>query len=104
MVDSIFTGILTWFHVVSVIGWSGAAITFLVAIGPTLKKLTPQANSEIALKLFPRYVRTVQVFTILTVIFGPLLAFTMNLTNEVGGPNSFDLISPWSRLITLGAS
>ncbi|HLN89738.1 MAG TPA: hypothetical protein VK253_06700 [Candidatus Binatia bacterium] len=104
MVDSIFTGILTWFHVVSVIGWSGAAITFLVAIGPSLKKLSPQANSEILLKLFPRYVRTIQTFTVLTIIFGPLLAFTMNLTNEVGGPNSFDLISPWSRLITAGAS
>jgi hypothetical protein len=37
MVDSIFTGILTWFHIVSVIGWSGAAITFLVAVGPSLK-------------------------------------------------------------------
>jgi hypothetical protein len=104
MVVSIFTGILTWFHIVSVIGWSGAALTFLVAIGPSLKKLSPQANSEIVLKMFPRYVRTIQIFTVLTIIFGPLLAFTMNATNEVGGPNSFDLISPWSRLITAGAS
>ncbi len=104
MVDSIFTGILTWFHVVSVIGWSGAALTFLVAIGPSLKKLSPPASGEVALKLFPKYVRTVQIFTVLTVIFGPLLAFTMNATNEVGGPNVFDLISPWSRLITVGAS
>ena len=71
MVDSIFTGILTWFHVVSVIGWSGAAITFLVAIGPSLKKLSPQANSEFVLKMFPRYVRTIQIFTLLTIIFGP---------------------------------
>jgi hypothetical protein len=38
MGDSILTGILTWFHVVSVIGCPGAAITFLVAIGPSLKK------------------------------------------------------------------
>src|SRR5512135_2335753 len=104
MVDSIFTGILTWFHVVSVIGWSGAAITFLVAIGPSLKKMSPQASSEIVLKLFPRYVRTIQVFTVLTLTFRPLLAFTMNATNEVGGPNVFDLISPWSRLVTGGAS
>ncbi len=44
------------------------------------------------------------MFTIFTIIFGPLLAFTMNATNEVGGPNAFDLISPWSRLITAGAS
>ncbi len=104
MVDSIFTGILTWFHVVSVIGWSGAAITFLVAVGPSLKKLSPQANSEIAIKMFPRYVRTIQIFTVLTLIFGPLLAFTMNAFNDAGGPNSFDLVSPWSRLITTGAT
>ncbi len=103
MVVSIFTGILTWFHVVSVIGWTGAAITFLVAVGPSLKKLSPQANSEIAIKMFPRYVRTIQVFTALTVTFGPLLAFTMNAFND-GGPNAFDLISPWSRFIMAGAS
>jgi hypothetical protein len=54
--------------------------------------------------MFPRYVKTVQVFTVFTIIFGPLLAFTMNATNEVGGPNTFDLISPWSRLITAGAA
>ena len=104
MVDQPIVGALTWFHIVSVIGWSGAAIVFLVAIGPSLKKLSPQANSEIALKLFPRYVRTVQTFTVLTIIIGPLLAFTMNALNEVGGPNAFDLISPWSRLITVGAT
>ncbi len=88
---------------VSVIGWSGAAITFLVAVGPSLKKLSPQANSEIALKMFPRYVRTIQIFTVLTLILGPSLAFTMNAFNN-GGPNAFDLVSPWSRLITSGAT
>jgi len=104
MLDQVIVGALTWFHVVSVIGWTGAALTFLVAIGPSLKRLSPQANSEIALKMFPRYVRTIQIFTVLTLIFGPLLAFTMNATNEVGGPNVFDLISPWSRFVTAGAS
>ncbi len=103
MADQVIIGIITWFHVVSVIGWSGAALTFLAAVGPSLKKLSPQANSEIALKMFPRYVRTVQIFTVLTLIFGPTLAFTMNLFND-GGPNSFDLISPWSRFIMTGAS
>jgi hypothetical protein len=52
----------------------------------------------------PRYVRTIKIFTVLTIIFGPMLAFTMNVTNEVGGPNAFDLISPWSQLIPVGAA
>ncbi len=100
MVDQIIVGTLTWFHVVSVIGWSGAAITFLVSIGPSLSKLSPQANGELVFKMFPRFVRSVQAFTVFTLIFGPLLAYTMN----DGPPNAFDLISPWSRLITAGAT
>ena len=100
MVDQLVVGTLTWFHVISVIGWSGAALTFLVSIRPSLAKLTPQASGEFLLKVFPRFVRSVQVFTVLTLIFGPLLALTMN----DGPPNAFDLISPWSRLIVIGAS
>ncbi len=103
MSDQLIQGTLTWFHIISVIGWSGAALSFLVAVGPSLKKMSPQANSEIVLKMFPRYVRTIQVFTVLTLVFGPTLAFMMNLLND-GGPNSFDLVSPWSRLILAGAS
>ncbi len=103
MSDQLVEGTLTWFHIISVIGWTGAALTFLVAVGPSLKKMSPQANSEIVLKLFPRYVRAIQAFTVLTLIFGPVLAFVMNAFND-GGPNAFDLISPWSRLITAGAS
>jgi len=40
------------------------------------------------------------VFTVLTVTFGPLLAYTM----ADGPPNTFDLVSPWSIFITLGAA
>ena len=100
MVDQLIVGTLTWFHIVSVVGWFGAALTFLVSIRPSLGKLSPQASGEFILKVFPRFVRSVQVFTVLTLVFGPLLAFTMN----DGPPNAFDLISPWSRLIVAGAS
>jgi len=100
MVDQIVVGVLTWFHVVSVIGWSGAALTFLIAIGPSLGKLSPQANGEFAVKALPRFVTTVQAFTVFTLVFGPLLAYTMN----DGPPNAFDLVSPWSIFVTLGAS
>ncbi len=100
MVDQIIVGILTWFHVVSVITWTGAAITFLVVIGPSLPKLSAQANGELVLKMFPRFVRVVQAFAIFTLTFGPLLALAMN----DGPPNAFDFVSPWSRLITAGAS
>ncbi len=100
MVDQIIVGTLTWFHIVSVIGWSGAALTFLVAIRPSVAKFTPQANSEFLLKVFPRFVKSVQVFTVLTIVFGPLVAYTMS----DGPPNVFDLKSPWSIFVTIGAS
>ncbi len=40
-----------------------------------------------------------QVLTVLTLTFGPLLALTM----DAGQPNAFDLVSPWSIFVTLGA-
>ena len=89
-----------WLHVISVIGWFGAVLTFLISIRPTLTKLTPQAGSEFTLKFLPRFARSIQVFSVLTVIFGPLLAYSM----ADGPPNVFDLVSPWSIFVTLGAS
>jgi uncharacterized membrane protein len=100
MVDQIVVGIITWFHIVSVIGWTGAALTFLVSIRSSLPKLSPQASGEFIVKVMPRFLKSVQVFTILTLIFGPLLAFTMN----DGPPNQFNLVSPWSISVTIGAS
>ena len=100
MVDQIIVGTITWLHVISVIGWFGAVLTFLISIRPALTKLTPQANAEFVLKILPRFALSIQVFTILTVISGPLLAYTMS----DGPPNAFDLRSPWSILIVLGAT
>ena len=72
----------------------------MVSIRPSVAKFTPQANGEFVLKVFPRFVRSVQVFSVLTLVFGPLVAYTMSN----GPPNVFDLRSPWSIFITIGAS
>ena len=100
MVSQIIVGVITWLHIVSVVGWFGAALTFLVSVKPSLAKLSPQTSSELLPKLLPRFVRTVQVFSVLTVVFGPLLAWQMN----DGAPNVFDLVSPWSIFVTCGAA
>lgn len=100
MVNQILVGILTWFHIFSVIGWSGAALTFLISIKPTVAKFSPQASGEFVLKVLPRFTRSVQILSALTLTFGPLLAFTMN----DGPPNQFNLVSPWSICIVIGAS
>ncbi len=100
MVDIIVTGIINWFHVVSVIGWTGAVLTFIVALNPSLAKFSPQANGEFVVKAMPRLLRSIQVFSVLTITFGPLLALTMN----DGEPNVFDFVSPWSLFVTAGAT
>lgn len=100
MTDILVTGIINWFHVVSVIGWTGAVITFIVSLQPSLTKFSPQANGEFIVKALPRLVHSIQVFSVLTLIFGPLLAFTMN----DGEPNVFNFVSPWSVFITIGAA
>jgi uncharacterized membrane protein len=100
MVSQIIVGIITWLHIVSVIGWTGTALTFLFSIRPSLGKLSPQASAEFVVKVMPRFVRSVQVFTVLTLVFGPQLAFTMS----DGPPNQFNLVSPWSIFVTIGAS
>jgi len=100
MVDQIIVGTLTWFHIFSVIGWTGAALTFLITIKPTIAKFSPQASGEFILKVFPCFTRSVQILSALTLTFGPLLAFTMN----DGPPNQFNLLSPWSICIVIGAS
>ncbi len=100
MVNQIIVGVITWLHIVSVIGWTGAALTFLISIRSSLPNLSPQASGEFVVKAMPRFVRSVQVFTVLTLVFGPSLALAMN----DGPPNQFDLVSPWSIFVTLGAS
>ena len=100
MTDILITGIINWFHVISVIGWTGAVLTFIISINPSLKKFSAQANGEFVVKAMPRLVRSIQVFSVFTLVFGPLLAFTMN----DGPPNAFDLVSPWSQFVTAGAT
>jgi uncharacterized membrane protein len=100
LIDILVTGIINWFHVVSVIGWTGAVVTFIVSLQPSLAKFSPQANGEFVVKVLPRLVRSIQLFAVFTLIFGPLLAFTMN----DGEPNVFNFVSPWSVFITIGAA
>ena len=95
MANMIVVGTLTWFHIFSVLGWTGAALTFLITIKPTLAKFSPQASGEFILKVMPRFTRSVQILSALTLTFGPLLAYAMN----DGPPNQFNLISPWSICI-----
>lgn len=100
MSDPLVVTVLTWFHVFSVVGWFGAALVFLVVIEPSLPNLSPQTSGEIILKVFPKFVRYIQVFAVLTLVFGIALALIMSN----GDLTLFGLGSAWGLDVTIGAS
>lgn len=66
----ILNTIVLWAHIFGAIGWMGAAMVFAFVIGPSLAKMSPQARLEFFAKAAPRYLRYVELFTLLTIIFG----------------------------------
>jgi uncharacterized membrane protein len=74
---SLLLSVLFWLHVVGAIGWLGAAMVFGMLIGPTLPTLSTASRGELVAKLFPKYIRYAVAFTIITPIFGVVLALDM---------------------------
>ncbi|MDA4132042.1 MAG: hypothetical protein OK454_02815 [Thaumarchaeota archaeon] len=66
----ILNTVVLWAHIFGVIGWMGAAMVFGLVIGPALGKASPQARAEFFAKIVPRYLTYIEVFSIITVVFG----------------------------------
>ena len=93
--------VLLWLHVVSAVGWMGAAMVFAMLIGPTLPSLTPSARGELIVKLLPKYITYAELFTLVTPIFGLGLALYIS-------HGSFAVFSPatygnFGLFISIGA-
>jgi uncharacterized membrane protein len=96
---SVAFAVLLWLHVFGAIGWLGAVMVFGMLIGPILPTLTPASRGELTVKLFPKYIRYSQIFTLITPIFGVGLALQL-------GNGSFSVFSPNTNLglfISIGA-
>lgn len=96
---SLLLSVLFWLHIVGAIGWLGAAMVFGMVVSPTLQTLSPASRAELVLKLFPRYVRYLVAFTLITPIFGVVLAL------DIAGGN-FALFAPttsFGLFISVGA-
>lgn len=96
---SLELAILFWLHIFSAIGWMGAAMVFGMVIGPLLPSFNPATRGEVVLKLFPKYIRYSEAFSLMAVIFGAVLALAIS-----GG--DFSKLSPtttWGLFITVGA-
>ena len=71
---SLELAILFWLHIFSAIGWMGAAMVFGMVVAPLLPSFNPATRGEVVVKLFPKYTRYSEIFALMTVIFGAVLA------------------------------
>jgi uncharacterized membrane protein len=69
---------LLWLHIVGAIGWLGSAMFFGMVLGPALPTLSPATRGEFIVKVFPKYIRFVEIFAIITPVFGVALALSMS--------------------------
>ena len=82
--------VLLWLHIVSAVGWLGAAMVFAMLIGPTLLTLTPSSRGELIVKLLPKYIRYAEIFTFVTPVFGLVLALYITQGNwAIFSPNTY---------------
>jgi len=86
---AILTDVLLWLHIVAAGGWVGAAMVFGMIISPAVPTFTPATRGEFIVKVFPKYIRYAEVFTLVTPLVGLALAFSIN--------GSFSVFSPTTR-------
>lgn len=89
-----------WLHIFSVVAWFGAVLFFVIIIETSLPKLSAQTNAELALKVFPRFIGYVKVFSVLTLVFGISLALVISN----GNVGMFGLGSTFGLFVTIGAA
>lgn len=70
MTDAWIVGLLTYAHVLSAIGWLGAALTMNIALGPIMSRFAPGTRMDLLQHFVPRFGRMTAIFAGLTVLFG----------------------------------
>jgi len=65
-----FNAILLWLHVFTGAGWFGAVMLFALVVGPTIGDFSPPTSAEVVVKMLPKYLRFIVIFTLLTPILG----------------------------------
>jgi uncharacterized membrane protein len=96
----VLTTVVLWVHVFGAIGWLGAALVFGMVLGPSLGRLSPQTRTEFVVRVLPRFLRYIETFTLITLIFGT--ATVVAMLN--GNLSLFSLSTDFGLYITVGAS
>jgi uncharacterized membrane protein len=95
----ILNAVVLWVHIFGAIGWLGAAMVFGMVIGPSLPKLSAPTRGEFFAKVAPKYVRYIEVFSILTLVFGVAMVAVL-------ADGNFSIMSPstsFGLFISIGA-
>ena len=95
----VFNGILLWFHIFAAASWFGAAMLFAMVVGPTIGDFTPATSGEVVVKMLPKYLRYIMIFTGLT----PILGFVTALSSSGGNLSVFMPNSDFGVFISTGA-
>ena len=98
MTDPIIGGLLNWLHVISAIGWLGAAMIFGMILSPALPSMNPSARSEFMVKVVPKYMRYISMVIVSTLVFGGALALYMAYDGT-----GFSFSGQWGLSIMSGA-
>ena len=84
-----FNGILLWLHVFTAASWFGAVMLFAMVVGPTIGDLTPATSGEVVVKMLPKYLRFLVIFTVVTPVLGLVTALSsLNGDFSILAPNS----------------
>ena len=82
-----FNEVLLWLHVFSAASWFGAVMLFAMVVGPTIGDFSPATSGEVVVKMLPKYLRFIAIFTLLT----PILGLATLLYSSDGG---FSVLAP----------
>ena len=95
----VFNGVLLGLHIFSAASWFGAAMLFGLVVGPTIGDFTPATSGEVVVKMLPKILAYIMIFTILT----PILGLATALSSSGGSLSIFATNSNLGTLISAGA-
>ena len=94
-----FNGILLGLHIFSAASWFGAVMLFAMIVGPTIGDFTPATSGEVVVKMLPKYLRFIVIFTVLT----PILGLVTLLSSSNGSFDVFMSGSNFGAYMSAGA-
>ena len=95
----VLNSVVLWIHIFGAIGWLGAVMVFAMVVGPSLPRLSGSTRVEFSAKVLPRYARYIEIFSVITLIFG--VATVAVITD--GNFSMMSPSTPFGIYISIGA-